>query len=219
MRSALALWLAAAALVAAPTPGQADPAAGKEIFDAKGCVACHYTDGPAKEKTIADQMAKQGPELWYAGSKFQQPWLEAWLQDPKPIRPLKYNSLTEDNPADHDVLGADEAGPVAEYLMTLTSDAVEAGVIKPKRDPKGRLVFTKKMPCSGCHQFPTKKPFTGGRAGPSLVGASQRLNPDWIYAYLSKTTVFKPVRMMPNFEGLLSDKDMQAVASYVANFE
>ncbi len=219
MRSALAVGLAAAALVAAATPGRADPAAGQAVFEAKECAACHYTEGPAREKTIEDQQAKKGPELWYAGSKFQQPWLEAWLQDPKPIRPLKYTSLTEDNPADHPALGADEAAPVTEFLMSLISDEVEAGVIKPKKKPKGRLVFTKKMPCSGCHQFPTKKPFSGGRTGPSLVGAGERLNPDWIYAYLSKTSVFKPVRMMPNFDGLLSEKDMKAVASYVANFK
>ena len=219
MRPAIGIWLATAALIVAATPGRADPAAGKSIFEAKECAACHYTVGPAKEKTIEDQRAKKGPELWYAGSKFQQPWLAAWLQDPKPIRPLKYNSLTEDNPADHPALGGDDATAVTEFLMSLTSDDVEAGVIKPKKNLKGRLIFTKKMPCSGCHQFPTKKPFAGGRSGPSLVGAGKRLNPDWIFAYLKKTAVFKPVRMMPNFEGLLSEKDMKAVSSYVANFK
>ena len=219
MRSALVAGLAAAALVVTATPGRADPAAGQAIFEAKECAACHYAEGPAREKTIEDQLAKKGPELWYAGSKFQQPWLEAWLQDPKPIRSLKYNSLTEDNPADHPALGGDDATAVTEFLMSLTSGEVEAGVIKPKKNPKGRLIFSKKMPCSGCHQFPTKKPFNGGRAGPSLVGAGERLNPDWIYADLSKTAVFKPVRMMPNFEGLLREKDMKAVASYVANFK
>jgi len=108
---------------------------------------------------------------------------------------------------------------VTEFLMSLTSDQVEAGVIKPKKNPKGRLIFVKKMPCSGCHQFPARKgKFSGGQSGPSLVGAETRLNPDWIYAYLAKPKVFKPVRMMPVFTGLLSEKDMQNVAAYVANF-
>ena len=50
------------------------------------------------------------------------------------------------------------------------------------------------------------------------VGAGDRLNPDWIYAYLLKPDVFKPVKMMPVFVGLLSEKDMQNVSAFVANF-
>jgi len=219
MRRYITSFIYVALLAAMTSSGHADPAAGEQAFTGNGCNGCHYTQGPATEKTIADQLAKKGPELWYAGSKFQKDWLEKWLQNPEPIRPLKYNSLTEDNPGDHPKLTGADAGAVTEYLMTLTSDKVEAGVIKPKKNPKGRLIFVKKMPCSGCHQFPTKKKFKGGRSAPSLVGASKRLNPDWIYAYLKETKTFKPVRMMPVFAGLLSDKDMKAVSAYVANFK
>ena len=207
------------AMIIASSIVQADPAVGKTMFESKGCLNCHYTDGPAREKTIADQLAKKGPELWYAGSKFQQHWLETWLQDPKPIRLLKYNSLTEDNQGDHPKLSADESTAVTEFLMSLTSSEVEAGVIKPKKNPKGRLIFKKKMPCGGCHQFPDRKKIIGGRTGPSLVGASKRLNPDWIFAYLKKTKVFKPVRMMPIFAGILSEKDMKSVSAHIASFE
>ncbi len=215
----VALVLVAAFLVAPGGGARADVAAGKAAFEAKECTACHYTDGPAREKTIDDVLAKKGPELWYAGSKFQNDWLQAWLQDPQPIRPMKFNSLTEENPGDHPKLGGDEAASVTEFLMSLTTDAVEAGVIKPKKNPKGRLIFVKKMPCSGCHQYPGKrKKLTGGLSGPTLVNAKARLNPDWIYAYLRDPQVFKPVKMMPVFVGLLNDKSMKNVAAYVANF-
>ena len=219
MRFAATVVPGLALLVMAAAPARGDPAAGAKVFEAQKCIECHYTDGPAKEKTIADQLAKKGPELWYAGSKFQQPWLETWLQDPQPIRPLKYNSLSEKNPGDHPKLSGGDVALVTEFLMSLTSEVVEAGVIKPKKHPKGRLIFTKKMPCSGCHQFPSKKKFSGGFSGPSLVGAGDRLNPDWIFAYLMHTNVFKPVRMMPIFAGILSEKDIKAVAAYVANFK
>ncbi len=219
MRPQFTQALAAAFMVAHAGAAPADAAAGKAAFEAKACTACHYTEGPAREKTIDDQLAKKGPELWYAGSKFQNDWLQAWLQDPQPIRPLKFNSLTEDNPADHPKLGGDEATSVTEFLMSLTSDAVEAGVIKPKKNPKGRLIFIKKMPCSGCHQYPGKKKrLTGVRSGPTLVDAKSRLSPDWIYAYLRDPKVFKPVKMMPVFTGLLNEKAMKNVAAYVANF-
>jgi len=218
MRIALIVSLGVAIATLSASPVRADAAAGEQAFTANKCAECHTTQGPAQEKTIADQLAKKGPELWYAGSKFQQPWLQQWLQDPKPIRPLKYNSLSEENPGDHPVLAVGDAASITEYLMSLTSADVEAGVIKPKKNPKGRLIFVKKMPCSGCHQFPGKK-FKGGRSAPSLHGASKRLNPDWIYAYLKKTRIFKPVRMMPIFEGILRDKDMKSVAAYVASFK
>ena len=212
--------LSAAFLVGAPSSSWADAAAGKAVFEANGCTGCHYTEGPAREKTIDDQLAKKGPELWYAGSKFQKAWLAKWLTDPKPIRPMKFNSLTQENPGDHPKLAEADAAPVTDFLMSLTSTDVASGKVKPKKNPKGRQIFTKKMPCSGCHQYTgRKKKITGGRSGPSLVEAGTRLNPDWILAYLQKPKVFKPVKMMPVFAGLLSDKDMINVARYIASFK
>jgi len=221
MRMALKALLGVAALALSASPALADPAAGKKTFTAKGCGDCHYTDGPAKEKTIADQLTKKGPELWYAGSKFQKKWLGAWLEDPKPIRPMKFNSLTEKNPGDHPKLAGGDAKNVNEFLMSLVSKDVKAGVIKPKKAAKGRLIFTKKMPCTGCHQYPAKKraKYKGGNSGPTLVGAGKRLNPDWIYAYLKTPKIFKPVKSMPVFAGILKDKDMKNVAQFVATFK
>ena len=196
----------------------ADAAGGKAAFEKQGCVDCHYTQGPAREKTIEDQLAKKGPELWYAGSKFNRPWLEAWLSSPKPIRLLKYNSLVDKNPGNHPVLSSGDATLVSDFLMSLTSDVIEAGLIKPKSHPKGRLIFKKKMPCAGCHQYVDRKKVLGGLSGPSLVGAGARLNADWIYAYLAHPKIFKPVKMMPVFKGILSPKDMEFVSAYVASF-
>lgn len=213
----IAVSLGIVLLVATPAPGHA--AGGDAIFK-KSCASCHYTDGPAREKTIADQLAKKGPELWYAGSKFQKAWLAAWLQDPKPIRPMKYNSLTAKNAGDHPKSSAADASALTDYLMGLTSPAVKAGVIKPIASVQGRSIFTKKMPCSGCHAYPVKGAAAqGGLSGPSLVGAGKRLNPDWIHAYMANTKLFKPVRDMPDFAGVLNPKDLENVAAYVATFE
>ncbi len=210
-----------ALVLAGSAPARADAAAGKAAFAAKDCTGCHYTDGPAKEKTIDDQLAKKGPELWYAGSKFQKKWLGAWLKDPKPIRPLKYGTLKEKNPGDHPKMAGAEAASITDFLMSLTSDAVKAGKVKvKKKNIKGKLIFIKKMPCSGCHQSPGRKgKITGGFSGPSLVGAGKRLNPDWIYAYLKTPSVFKPVKAMPTFAGILKDKDMKNVAAHVATMK
>ena len=220
MRLPFGLFLFATFSVLAMPSAQADAAAGKAAFEANKCVECHYTDGPAKEKTIDDVLGKKGQELWYAGSKFNADWLGAWLSDPQPIRLVAYNSLKDMNPGNHPKLSAGDAASVKDFLMSLTSDAVEAGVVKPKKNPKGKLIFTKKMPCSGCHQYPDrKKGVKGGLSGPSLVNAKARLNPDWILAYLKNPQVFKPIKDMPNFVGILSDKDMLNVSRFVANFK
>lgn len=205
-------------VVNVPPSVLADVAGGKALFEKQGCGNCHYTQGPAREKTIEDQLAKKGPELWYAGSKFNQPWLTAWLAEPKPIRLLKYNSLADKNPDNHPVLSLSDAAQMSDFLMSLTTDVVKTGVIKPRSHPKGKLIFKKKMPCAGCHQYVDRKKILGGLSGPSLVGAGERLNPDWIYAYLANPKFFKPVRMMPIFAGILSPKDMEFVSAYVASF-
>jgi len=213
---AVTVSMAAALLVMTATPVHA--AGGDGIFK-KSCTGCHYTDGPAREKTIADQLAKKGPELWYAGSKFQKAWLLAWLQNPKPIRPLKYNSITESNPADHPKLSAADAAAVTDFLMGLTSKEVKAGVVKPSDSVQGKNIFAKKAPCGGCHEYPVKAELHGGKSGPSLVGASKRLNPDWIYAYLANIKAFKPVRDMPDFGSVLNKKDLMSISEYVASLE
>ncbi len=219
MKQTIAIMASMIVLTTLSGAVHADPAAGEKIFTASKCNDCHYTQGPAKEKSIADQLAKKGPELWYAGSKFQKDWLGKWLADPKPIRPLKYNSLADENPGDHPKLAGADAAAVNEFLMSLTSDEVKAGSIKPKKNPKGRLIFKKKMPCGGCHKYVDRKKVAGGLSGPSLEGAGTRLNPDWIYAYLANPKVFKPVKMMPVFAGVLSSRDIKNVAAYVASFK
>ncbi len=194
-------------------------AEGKKIFESKKCNDCHYTQGPAREKTIKDQLSKKGPELWYAGSKFKEGFLEKWLQDPKPIRPMKYYSLTEKNKGDHPKLSGKDAKEVAAFLMSLKSKDVKAGVIKAKKSARARIVFEKKLACYGCHLVKKGRKIVGGLTGPSLVDAGERLNPDWIYAYLVKPKVFKPVKDMPVYVGIVGDKEMKMLASYIATFK
>lgn len=217
MRKTVTLSLGLALLALTAFSSRAE-AGGEQIFNDKKCTECHYTQGPAREKSVADRLAQKGPELWYAGDKFQEPWLVTWLADPQPIRPLKFNSLTEKNGGDHAKLSAAEAKEVATYLMGLKSGAVKAGEVQPKNNPKGKQIFTKTMPCSGCHTYPDKDKAVGGLSGPTLVGAGTRLNPDWIYAYLANPKLFKPVKMMPVLTELLKENDMQKVAAHVASF-
>lgn len=208
----LAAFLAAGA-------SHAGSAEGKKVFASKNCGSCHQTVGPASEKTIEDQLKKKGPELWYVGSKLQKAFLEQWLKDPKPIRPMEYYSLTKKNSGNHPKLAGKDVADVTEYLMGLTSPEVKKSGIKPSGGPKGKLIFTKKQGCYGCHSYEKGGKVLGGLTGPSLVGAGKRLQPDWIYAYMVNPKVFKPVKDMPVYEGILSDKELKDVSEYVASFK
>ena len=220
MKLMIAIFAGALVGAAVSAPAGASPADGKKVFEGQKCNACHYTDGPAKEKSIADQLAKKGPELWYGGSKFQRPWLEGWLTKPEIIRSLAYNSLTDKNKGDHPKPAGADAKNVADFLMSLTTKEVKAGKIKPKRSLKGRLVFNKKMPCTGCHRSAGKKgKVSGGISGPTLIGAAKRLNPDWVFAYLNNPTFFKPFKAMPTFAGILKAKDIKNVATHVSTLK
>lgn len=200
-------------------PSFAGAPEGKKVFEVKNCGACHQIKGPAKEKTIKDVLAKKGPELWYAGSKLKPEFLEAWLKDPRAIRPMEYYSLTKVNDGSHAKLSATEALDVTQYLMTLKSADVKDAGLKAQDNPRGRVVFLKKQACYGCHLVKERANTAGGVTGPTLIGAGQRLKADWIYAYLANPKVFKPVKDMPVYKGILTDEEMKAVAEYVANLK
>ena len=196
----------------------ADAGGGQKIYDAKNCGNCHLTKGPNPDKTFEDKLKHKGPDLWFAGSKFKKDWLVKWLQDPKPIRQMAYNSVEKKNPGDHPQLPAKEAGDVTDYLMTLTSRDVAAGVIQPKNDLMGKMVFEKKQGCYGCHLSKRGAKVAGGMTGPSLVDAGKRLQGDWIYAYFKNPQAIIPVKRMPTYAGVLTEGEMKSLAAYVSSF-
>ena len=162
-------------------------------------------------------MAKKGPELWYAGSKFKDGFLAKWLANPQPIRPFAYNSITERNRGDHPKLSQKDSSDVAAYLMGLKSRDVKPLGLPAVDNPRGRIIFVKKQSCYGCHSARVRGKMAGGLTGPTFAGASERLNPDWVFAYLKNPKVFKPVKMMPVYAGILKESELKELASYVSS--
>lgn len=201
-------------------PARASESAGSKIFTAKGCGACHNVIRPEKALSRSDVLAKKGPDLWYAGSKFKEGFLASWLADPQPIRPLSYNSLTEKNSGGHPRLEAVKAESVASYLMSLRAETLVSPVgIRPGVNVRGRIVFIKKFACYGCHLVNVRGSTAGGLSGPSLVGTRERLNPQWLYALLTNQDAFTPVSRMPIYEGLATEAEMKALAAYTAGLK
>jgi len=198
--------------------GQVGP--GEQTFKAKGCGYCHRVARPGGVITRSAFLAQKGPALWYAGTKFKDGFLASWLVAPKPIRPLAYNSLTEKNRGNHPRLTPFEAKTVASWLMTLKSEnPVTPAGIRPGVNVRGRIVFIKKFACYGCHLVKVRGSLAGGLSGPSFEGTRERLNAEWIYAFLTNQRAFAPVSRMPVYEGLATDAEIKALAAYVAGLE
>ena len=138
---------------------------GTAIVQSK-CVSCHNVTGPAP-KTFAELMEREAPDLFYAGSKFNRPWLVEWLQNPTIIRRagvMFLNHIVNQDRKDQideatvklcaSKLSVEDAEAVTDFLMTVTDPAMKTGIIDPARKfriPKAYNLFAKRMPCIGCH--------------------------------------------------------------------
>ena len=222
-----ALLVCAVAMVAVQSPAWALD--GKALAS-RQCASCHSLTGPAP-RTIAGVLERKAPDLFYAGSKFQRSWLVAWIQRPAPIRAAGTMFLQhvvsqagKDRIAQGSVkpcasrLTPAEADAVADYLMTLKDTAMKTGLIDPSRaaqDAKAYRLFTKQLPCIGCHTIEFRKRSMGGVSAPDLRGAGSRLNPDWIYARIENPQYWDPRTWMPRIE--MSHEKREALALFIAS--
>ena len=106
----------------------------------KGCKECHRFSSHEKK-------FYKGPDLFYAGNKYYQIWLENFLQSPTVIRELAYSSQpgllekkTKINRS-HILLTKDESKRVSKFLMTLRISGLEMGKVDKKKLSKICRIF------------------------------------------------------------------------------
>ncbi len=196
------------------------------------CASCHDLTGPAA-RTYRGVVARKAPDLFYAGSKFNRAWLVAWLQSPTAIRRSGVMFLNhiavedgKDWIAERTVkpcsarLSRTEAEAAAGYLMTLQDPAMKTGVVDPAkklRKHKAYRLFTKQLPCIGCHRIKFGKREMGGVSGPDLTGAGDRLNPDWIYARIENPQYWDPKTWMPRIA--MSHRKREMLTLFVSSMK
>ena len=186
---------------------------GKTIIEQNRCASCHEMTGNAA-KTIADLLNKKAPDLFYAGSKFQERFLVEFLQRPYRIRPagtVFLNYVTPGDDIDHiqepplcaSKLSAEDAGVAAQYLMTLKDTNMQAGVYKPGTQfskSSAKMIFYKSGACNACHQVDEGGSIKGGVSAPVLYNAGARLNGDWVVNFLKDPQHWEPKVWMPKRE-------------------
>ncbi|MBI3917859.1 MAG: c-type cytochrome [Betaproteobacteria bacterium] len=203
----------------------AGPAQGKQLFEAKNCGACHQMSGPVEAVPVAQRSKIKGPPLWFAGSKFKNEWLIAWLEKPTALYRVKYGTL-EQGANSHPALSKADAQEVGAYLMSLTDPALKAGAVTAEKLNRRKMLeaeklFTKKQVCFGCHQYASKQGDIGGFSGPSLVGAGNRLQADWVHALLKDNVRYYPNARMPVYGNqafeAFTDEELKLLSQYIGN--
>ncbi|MXS84405.1 cytochrome c [Nitrosomonas sp. HPC101] len=189
------------------------------------CASCHALTQP--EKVTLDHIwERKGPDLYYAGVKFNKPWLVKWLQDPVRIRPSgvfyrthikkgeKADVVDESTLIDHMKLTQADAEAAADALMALTGPEglIETGKFDKdkKASPMAKMLFVKLRGCSACHSTGDGK---GGLSGPELQTAGERLQPDFIYSYTKDPQKIDKGVWMPKLA--ISEQDLQNLTSYI----
>lgn len=190
------------------------------------CSSCHALTKPS-DATVDRLWSRKGPDLWYAGDKFNREWLIDWLQNPTTIRPggvLWFKHAKPGEPRDtidaaavekHPKLDAAAAEKFADALMELKSGGlVPEGAFKPEavNMTMGKLAFGKLRGCVACHQDAQGQ---GGLSGPEFYDAGKRLRPDYVIAYTKNPQQFDPHVWMPTLT--LSEPDLQRLTGYIVS--
>ena len=200
-------------------PVQANPTPQKK----HDCSSCHrFSEKDSLESPKA-------PDLFYAGNKFQQPWLIKFLQTPGVVRKagvstapdfLKKNS-TPAQP--HPTLSPKDALAMSDYLMSLTLPDLSRGKVDAVPLTKGnkvriKILFERNYGCIACHEgINLAGQARGGISGPSLANAGNRLTADWVFNWLKTPEKFIARGRMPFFK--LDDESTIKLTKYIMSLK
>ncbi|HEX7137621.1 MAG TPA: hypothetical protein VF219_07240, partial [Vicinamibacterales bacterium] len=173
--------------------------AGRTLVHRRNCVGCHIVEGDGGDfvKLVADPSLGP-PMLTPEGARVQSDWLYAFLRGPITIRPwlnVRMPTFGLDDPNLNGVIryfGAvsNTIGP----FQTHELKNVSAG-----GDANGKALF-ELLKCQQCHVLGTvPKDQPTSNLAPDLRMALERLNPDWIVAWLKKPSDILPGTRMPAF--------------------
>lgn len=197
----------------------------------KQCISCHAVT--KQDNATLDRLwERKGPDLHYAGSKFNQEWLQAWLENPTVIRPsgVFYGNLVKAGAAGeldvidaaklpvHMKLSKSDAALAVEALMALKADdgLIEEGAYKGEKVNArfAGMLFSKLRGCTSCH---AAKPDDGVASGPQLYDAGERLQPDYVLAYMKDPQKFDLHVWMPTLG--LNPGDLQKLTGYITTLK
>jgi len=200
---------------------------GGDEYLAAQCADCHALSAAEVDGLpFTERAQRKGPQLHYAGNKFREDWLRAWLVAPTRIRPggsfpPAHTVVTDEGDfideatlADHPSVPDESVDAVVAGLMgrKLQDPPMLAETYEPKNGSLmlGKMNFNKFKGCGACHR---DAPDSGGLSGPELYTAWFRLQPGFLVSYTADPVAWDPHSMMPNRH--LKESDIHKLADYL----
>lgn len=200
---------------------------GRALIERFNCVGCHHLEGIKRPVML-------GPDLTNIGTKVTRAWIYKWLKEPLTITDssgdVKVNGYDAGNNLrmPHFRLSEKELHELSGYLSTLRSKPIPAYKFNPavvtkwKNNPDlidhGELRF-RQMFCTDCHSLAVVRAgmtqLIGGNVGPELTKVGNKVNVNWLAAWLRNPQSYLPNSIMPRFNW--SDEDLYVVSQYIMN--
>lgn len=186
------------------------------LVKAKQCDTCHRFSKSETEKS--------GPDLFFAGDKFQKKWLENYLRKPETIRLAGHTrdpGFLKGQPqytGPHPTLNPKEAQQMTEYLTSLKimKDVLpfDLPALSKGKRVRVKILFERDYSCIACHQsYNLARQPRGGVSGPSLIDAGRRLRPEWVYQWLKNPGQFITRNRMPRYT--LDEETLRKMTQYI----
>jgi cytochrome c2 len=191
------------------------------LIQEKKCSECH--------RLSKDENEKSGPDLFYAGNKFQASWLKRYLQNPMTIRIAGgtgdpgFLKGIQANSQKHPALSKKDAGQVTKELMALMLLELpeEVDLLEPLtkgQKAKIKYEFERTFSCISCHQsLNLAGKVRGGISGPSLVNAGNRLQASWVASWLKSPRTFSSKSRMPIYK--MEDEARLRLTQFIATLK
>jgi len=211
---------------------------GRLLFEESACIKCHKAEATdAMAKTLVDRGA---PNLSEIGKRTYAGWLDAWLKDPKKLRP--HTSMPQ-------MFAENEIGQAQRYAVVSYLSSLGGTLAEPKPEPKanpndpkkgletgGKLYLT--AGCAACHgenpaaatakvkneedETEPLKPedslyglgtATGGQSLYTLGAVGSKTRPEVLAKYLEDPLQTNPHGRMPKM--MLSSTEAVDIAKFV----
>ena len=201
-------------------------ARGRELLTRLDCRACHMLNSLDSPEL--------GPDLSSVGYKVSRQWIYKWLKEQRSTvgkdgevtvsgyetrggRRMPKCSLQEDEiKALAAFLSLQKAKPIETYKIN------PAVVIKLSKNPEllaeGEVRF-RQMACTTCHslavRYAGESKTIGGEIAPELTNVGDKVNEEWLVAWLRNPQSYLPNSKMPRYGW--SDEDLYKVSQYAIN--
>jgi mono/diheme cytochrome c family protein len=175
-----------------PLPGTPQLNQGRNLLARQGCVHCHTVklpDGTTMKAT------DDPPSLSHVADKTRREWIYAWLKDP-----LAYAStstmpnfkLTDDDARDMSAFLIANSTPLPGDTATLSA--------RPSSDPAAGASLYGESFCASCHAVQNAAGnMVGGDVGPELTRVGNKVQPEWLQAWLRNPRHYDPRTGMPHY--------------------